>query len=74
MDYFSPMMHSMQSKYDDTYKDIRMVFDRMIFLRYLGIIFKMSLYNIPNFRRYWECSDFDGVDFGISKFMGRTRF
>jgi hypothetical protein len=34
----------------------------------------MSLFNIPNYKRYWEKSEWDGVDFGIQKFMGRNRF
>ena len=34
----------------------------------------MSIFNIPNWRRYWEKSDYDPVNFGISKFMGRNKF
>ena len=34
----------------------------------------MSLFNIPNCKRYQEKSEWDGVDFGIQKFMGRNRF
>ena len=34
----------------------------------------MSLFNIPNYKRYWEKSEWDGVDFGIQKFIKKKRF
>lgn len=68
------MYRRMQDKYDETYSDFKLVLDQSLFIRYLGIIFKMSIFNIPNYKRYWEKSEWDGVDFGIHKFMGRNRF
>lgn len=64
----------MQCTYDELFNDVRITFDEQLFMRYLGVIFKMSLYNLANVDRYWEKSPWDGVDFQIGQFMSRNTF
>ena len=43
-------------------------------LRFLGVLFKMGLYNMANVRHYWKSNDWDMPQLGFGRYMGRNRF
>ena len=43
-------------------------------MRFLGVLVKMTLHNLPNRERYWRVSDWDGIEYDIPKFMSKNTF
>ena len=43
-------------------------------MRFIGVLFKMTMLHLANRDHYWRVSEYDGVDVGISKFMSKNVF
>lgn len=43
-------------------------------MRFIGVLLKFTIFCLPNRVNYWRKSQFDGVEYGIGRFLSKNVF
>ena len=71
---FAAVFERMQTSYNARWSDGYMQFNRGSFLRFLGVLLRFSIYNLPT-KMYWEADrDMEYPEFFVSDVMNRRDF
>ena len=74
LEYAAQGLGASQLEYDLKYSDIHVKFEQAHLVRFIGVLFKMTMLHLANRDHYWRVSEYDGVDVGISKFTSKNVF